>query len=120
MMKSRVLLAGAAFALATSHGIAGSRDARAAGLYVSDRGVRPLGRGGAFVAGADDLGAIWYKPAGIVDAPSSLLVDASWLHYTSDFTRQTLTTSSSGTTYVQTFPKVSGSTAVLPVPTIAA
>jgi long-chain fatty acid transport protein len=93
-------------------------DARAAGLYFSDRGVRPLGRGGAFVAGADDLGAIWYNPAGVVDAPSSVLVDASWLHYTSDFTRQTLATSSTGTQYTDTSPRVSGATPVLPVPTI--
>ena len=60
--------------------LATAADAGAAGLYFSDRGVRPLGRGGAFVAGADDLGAIWYNPAGIVDAPSSFLLDASWLN----------------------------------------
>jgi long-chain fatty acid transport protein len=100
-------------------GLAAAGEARAAGLYFSDRGVRPLGRGGAFVAGADDLGAIWYNPAGLVDAPTSVLVDASWLHYTADFTRQTLTTSATGTTFVQTFPQVSGSTPILPVPTIA-
>jgi long-chain fatty acid transport protein len=99
--------------------LAAGGQARAAGLYFSDRGVRPLGRGGAFVAGADDLGAIWYNPAGIVDAPSSFLLDASWLHYTSDFTRQSQTTSATGTTFVQTFPAVSGSTPVLPVPTLA-
>jgi long-chain fatty acid transport protein len=99
--------------------LATSSDARAAGLYFSDRGVRPLGRGGAFVAGADDLGGIWYNPAGIVDAPSGLLVDATWLHYTSDFSRQAPTTSSSNTTFVQSFPRVSGSTPVLPIPTIA-
>jgi long-chain fatty acid transport protein len=93
--------------------------ARAAGLYFSDRGVRPLGRGGAFVAGADDLGAIWYNPAGIVDAPSSLLFDAAWLHYTADFSRQTLATSASGTRFVQTFPQVGGTTPVLPIPTVA-
>jgi long-chain fatty acid transport protein len=96
-----------------------AHEARAGGLYVSDRGARPLGRGGAFVAGADDLGAIWYNPAGIVEAPSSLLVDAAWLHYTSDFTRQALSTSAQGTTYTTTFPTVSGSTPVLPIPTIA-
>jgi long-chain fatty acid transport protein len=95
-------------------------EGQAAGLYFSDRGVRPLGRGGAFVAGADDLGAIWYNPAGIVDSASSLLLDASWLHYTSNFTRQTLVTSATGTEYVQGFPTVSGSTPVLPIPTIAA
>ena len=96
-----------------------THDARAAGLYVSDRGVRPLGRGGAFVAGADDLGAIWYNPAGIVESPSSLLLDASWVHYSSDFTRQTLSTSATGTTFEQTYPTVHGSTPVLPIPTIA-
>jgi long-chain fatty acid transport protein len=100
--------------------LATAADAGAAGLYFSDRGVRPLGRGGAFVAGADDLGAIWYNPAGIVDAPSSFLIDASWLNYSSDYTRQALTTSATGTTFVQTLPTVHGQTSVLPVPTIAA
>src|SRR5580693_4910340 len=94
-------------------------DARAAGLYFSDRGVRPIARGGAFVAGADDLGAIWYNPAGIVDAPSSILFDGAWLHYTAGFTRQTLTTSANGTTFVEQFPQVNGSTPILPIPTIA-
>lgn len=107
-------------ALVAAGTLAAAGDARAAGLYFSDRGVRPLGRGGAFVAGADDLGAIWYNPAGIVDAPTSFLFDASWLHYTSDFTRQALTTSATGTTFVQSFPTVAGSTGPLPVPTIAA
>ncbi len=94
-------------------------DASAAGLYFSDRGARPLARGGAFVAGADDLGAIWYNPAGIVDAPSGILFDATWLHYTSEFTRQAQTTSATGTTFVQSSPTVDGSTPVLPVPTLA-
>jgi long-chain fatty acid transport protein len=107
-------------ALVAAGCLAVAGEAHAAGLYFSDRGVRPMGRGGAFVAGADDLGAIWYNPAGIVDAPTSLLLDASWLHYTSDFTRQALTTSSTGTTFIQSFPRVSGSTPVLPIPTIAA
>ena len=113
-MRATTLTAAAAIVAA----LAATRDARAAGLYFSDRGVRPLGRGGAFVAGADDLGAIWYNPAGIVDAPSGLLIDATWLHYTSDFSRQALTTSGTGTTFVQSFPSVRGSTPVLPVPTI--
>jgi len=113
-MKKRTITA-AAVLLA----LAASGEARAAGLYFSDRGVRPLGRGGAYVAGADDLGAIWYNPAGIVDAPSSILFDGSWLHYTAGFTRQTLTTSASGTTFVEQFPQVSGSTPILPIPTLA-
>ncbi len=112
--------AGAALASALALAmLAMAGDAQAAGLYFSDRGVRPLGRGGAFVAGADDLGAIWYNPAGLVDAPSGLLFDIGWLHYTSEFTRQALTTSSTGTSFVQTFPQVHGSTPVLPIPTLA-
>jgi long-chain fatty acid transport protein len=110
-------------ALAATLGVAAvltaAADVGAAGLYFSDRGTRPLARGGAFVAGADDLGAIWYNPAGIVDAPTGFLVDATWLHYTSEFTRQAQTTSATGTTFVQSFPGVSGSTPILPVPTIA-
>jgi long-chain fatty acid transport protein len=39
--------------------------ARAGGMFVSPHGARPLGRGGAFVAGADDLNAIYYNPAGV-------------------------------------------------------
>jgi long-chain fatty acid transport protein len=95
-----------------------ARDAGAAGLYFSDRGVRPLGRGGAFVAGADDLGAIWYNPAGLADAGTSFLLDASWLHFTSSFTRQTNVADANGTVRTDTFPTVHGTTPVLPIPTI--
>src|SRR5688572_4735107 len=58
----------------------------AAGMYWSDRGIRPLGRGGAFVAGADDLGAIAYNPAGLADAGSSLLLDAALVNVRTEFT----------------------------------
>jgi long-chain fatty acid transport protein len=100
--------------------------ADAAGLYFADRGVRPLGRGGAFIAGADDLGAIAYNPAGIYEAGSQLLVDASWLHFTSDYTRRSLvrqvdpgTGQPTGAEFVQTYPEVHGSSPILPIPTIA-
>ena len=100
---------------------AAAGDARSAGLYVSDRGVRPLGRGGAFVAGADDLGAIWYNPAGVVATPSSLLLDGSWIDYSVTFTRSTLSTSAPPvqTTFVQTLSPVGGTTPFLPIPTFA-
>jgi long-chain fatty acid transport protein len=94
-------------------------EARAGGLFVVDRGVRPLGRGGAFVAGADDLGAIWYNPAGLADAGSSLLLDASWLDFSTDYTRQTEVAGSGGAEFVYTFPQTHGSTPFLPIPTIA-
>jgi long-chain fatty acid transport protein len=93
-------------------------DAHAAGLYFSDRGVRPLGRGGAFVAGADDFNATWYNPAGLADAGSSFLLDSSWLNFSSTFARQTNVPSANGTVYTDTFPTVSGSTKFLPIPTI--
>jgi long-chain fatty acid transport protein len=111
----------AAVLAATLGGLAAASRADAAGLYVSDRGVRPLGRAGAFVAGADDLGAIWYNPAGVVATPSSLLLDGSWVDYSDSFTRQALTTSAppTQTTFVQTLPRVEGKTPFLPIPTIA-
>jgi long-chain fatty acid transport protein len=93
-------------------------DARAGGLYFSDRGVRPLARGGAFVAGADDLGAVWYNPAGLADAGTSFLLDASWLHFASTFTRRATVTDANGAQYPQTFAPAQGSTPVLPLPTL--
>jgi long-chain fatty acid transport protein len=95
-----------------------TRPAAAAGLYFSDGGVRPLSRGGAFVAGADDLGAMQYNPAGLADAGTSLMLDASWLNFTSDFTRQTQVTDASGATHVVGSPTVHGSAPVEPIPTI--
>ncbi len=92
--------------------------AHASGLYFSDRGVRPLGRGGAFVAGADDLGAVWYNPAGIIDADTSVLVDASWLHFSSDFTRRSQVVDSSGVVRVYQFPGTQGTSPILPIPTV--
>lgn len=92
----------------------------ASGLYFSDRGVRPLGRGGAFVAGADDVGATWYNPAGLADAGTSLLVDASWLNFSADFTRATNVTDANGAIHTYTFPTVHGSSPFLPIPTIGA
>ncbi|MEZ4440377.1 MAG: outer membrane protein transport protein [Polyangiaceae bacterium] len=102
-----------------------SATAAAAGLYFSERGVRPFGRGGAFVAGADDLGAIWYNPAGIYDAGTSILFDASWLNFTSDYTRRALLQQTDPNTgqpvgqFEQTFPTVSGSSPIIPIPTLA-
>lgn len=95
------------------------REGRAAGLYLSDRGVRPLGRGGAFVAGADDLSSIWYNPAGLADAGTSFLLDASYLHFASTFTRQVVTSDMNGGQATETLPAASGSAPFLPIPTLA-
>lgn len=98
--------------------VAAAGDAGASGLYYTQRGARPLGRGGAFVAGADDIGAIWYNPAGLADAGSSVLVDLAWLNFKSDFTRRTQVADRAGTLYNYDYPTVEGTTKVVPIPTI--
>lgn len=98
--------------------LAVSNPTQAAGLFFSDRGVRPLARGGAFVAGADDLGSIWYNPAGLADAGNGALADFSWMHFTDEFSRQALVADAAGTLNTYRFPTVSGSTPFLPIPTL--
>lgn len=99
--------------------------ARGAGLYFADRGVRPAGRAGAFIAGADDLGAIAYNIAGIYDAGSQILFDASWLRFSSDYTRQSYVrqvdpnTGATTATFLQTYEEVSGESPFVPIPTLA-
>ena len=111
-------LAGAAVGLAPA-------SADAAGLYFPDRGVRPLGRGGAFVAGADDLGAVAYNIAGTYDAGAAVLIDASWVNFNSEYTRQSIVDQVDPNTgepvgqFLQTFPTVNGATPFLPIPTLA-
>ena len=45
--------------------LAFSSNAQASGYYTSDVGVRSFSRGGAYVAGCDDLLALWYNPAAL-------------------------------------------------------
>jgi long-chain fatty acid transport protein len=116
LFSERRLLRSTLLAFAT---VLSASAADAAGLYTADRGVRPLGRGGAFVAGADDLSSIWYNPAGLADAGSSVLVDFAWLNYSSEFTRRASVTTAGGTVQHVDYPTVSGSTPFLPIPTIA-
>lgn len=99
--------------------------AEAAGLYLTERGVRPLGRGGAFVAGADDLGSIAYNPAGLYDAGMQFLIDASYVRFSSEFTRKAIATQTDPNTgqpvsqMPVTYDKVNGSAPFLPIPTLA-
>jgi long-chain fatty acid transport protein len=122
----RALPRGACALLAAAAAASSAQPADAAGLYFADRGVRPAGRAGAFIAGADDLGAIAYNPAGFFEAGSQLLIDASWLRFTSDYTRRSLvrqvdpnTGEPTGTDFLQTYPEVHGTSPILPIPTIA-
>ena len=39
--------------------------AQASTYYLSDVGIRAFSRGGAYVAGADDISAQWYNPAAL-------------------------------------------------------
>ncbi len=100
------------------------RGAHAAGLYFAERGVRPLARGGAFTAAADDLHAVWYNPAGVYDAGQQFLVDASLLHYTTSYTRVARlkqvdpNTGDVVSEHEQIFPTVEGSSSPIPIPTI--
>ena len=100
-------------------GFASSR-AEAGGLYFSDRGVRPMGRAGAFVAGADDLGAVWYNPAGLADAGTSVLADFAYLRFDVEYTRELLIRDADNTMRTVKSPTVNGSSPVLPLPTLAA
>lgn len=105
--------------------VACATEAHASGLFFSDRGVRPLGRGGAFVAGADDLGAIHYNPAGIADAPRQALADVGWLLFHSSYTRvarrRQVDPNTDEVTQVwdQTYPEAEGSAPLIPIPTLA-
>lgn len=96
-----------------------SGTARGSGFYFSDRGVRPMGRAGAFVAGADDLGSLWYNPAGLADAGTSVLADFSWLRFSSEYTRELRIVDADDTVRYVRSPKVTGSSPVIPFPTIA-
>src|SRR5512132_2451371 len=65
-----------------------ARDALGAGLVLSPRGVRPLARAGAFVAGADDANALSYNPAGLAFAPNEVLADAGLVLLESTYQRR--------------------------------
>lgn len=99
-----LLLAG--FLFAPTH-------AEAGGFYLPNRGVRPMGRGGAMVAsGGGDLNGIWYNPAHLAGIESTKFVgDVAVLGAFSSFKRAPRTTRSGET---ETYPRVSNQ--ALPVP----
>lgn len=103
----RGLPAGAAL-LATLVGLA---PATAGGMYLPFRGVRSTGRAGAFIAGVDDVAALWTNPAGLaaVDAPTGL-VDATFVGQSVDYDR----VDSGGNQQ----PTVSNESPGLPVPSL--
>lgn len=86
--------------------------AQAAGLFLAPRGVRPLARAGAFVAGADDPNALSYNPAGLAFSQNGILIDVGLPLHNTDYTRQN---PASG----EFMPTVQGEGMMLPSPTIA-
>lgn len=94
--------------------------ANAAGLYFSDRGVRPMGRAGAYVAGVDDLHGIWFNPAGIADAGDAVLVDFAWLRFTNTYQRRLRIEDADGVMRNVDSGEIRGSSSFLPLPTFAA
>lgn len=87
--------------------------AHAAGLFLAPRGVRPLARGGSYVAGADDVNALSYNPAGLAESKTGVLIDLGLPLYTTDYTRQVYNTSAP----MQT---VQGKGMGIPIPTLGA
>lgn len=86
--------------------------AQGGGLYMAGHGVRGLARGGAFTAGGDDPGGIWYNPANIGGLDGiHVLVDGSLVFMRMDYTR----VDSGG----NLLPTVSNEGSLMPLPTIA-
>jgi long-chain fatty acid transport protein len=87
------------------------RSAQAGGLYLLDRGARPLSRAGAFVAGADDPHALWYNPAGLDESGDRVLLDGTLTVLSASYRRSNADGSEA--------PRVEASRLALPIPTMA-
>ncbi len=61
--------------------------AHAGGFWITDRGARPMSRGFAFVAGADDPQSLWYNPAGLGWSGKQLMLDASYMFFDGTYAR---------------------------------
>lgn len=88
--------------------------AQAAGFYYSDSGTRAMARGGAFVAGADDLSAQYYNPAALMhlDRPQ-VYVNYTMFHQSVQFTREDLDETGAVT---ETWPTVKNGAAPMQIP----
>lgn len=118
MTRHRFLLSVATAATASSLVLAAA-ESSAAGLYFSDRGVRPMGRAGAYVAGVDDLHGIWFNPAGVTDAGDAILIDFAWLRFQNTYVRNMRIVDADDTVRHVESPEVRGSSSFLPLPTMA-
>jgi len=112
--RSRDALSALACVLALAAAVA-PRTSRASGFYLTDRGVRSLGRAGAHVAGGDDQHAAWYNPANLVVGGPGVLFDLSLLAWGNQYRRVAQPTDTSPQVR---FDAVSGSALPIPVPTL--
>ncbi len=88
------------------------RGSHAGGLFMPGHGVRGLGRAGAFTAGGDDPGGIWYNPANIGGLEGlQLLIDGTMIFLNMDYRRL----DSGG----NLLPPVSNDGPILPIPNLA-
>lgn len=94
---------------ALAFGLLPSARALAGGFYLAPRGTRPLARGGAYVAGADDVHSLWYNPAGLAYAGDQLTLDFTLALFEARFAR----IDGGGVP----LPEVTGRHAYLPIPT---
>jgi long-chain fatty acid transport protein len=85
--------------------------ANASGWYLTERGVRSLGRGGAFVAGAKGAESLWINPAGLKGAGNTFTMEGNLNFLRGSFTRF----DDAGTTR----DKVDLEVAYLPIPMFA-
>ncbi len=86
--------------------------AKAGGLFLNTRGVRPTARAGAFVAGADDAGALWFNEAGLAQGTPNFTFDLTFVRQSVEYRRV-----DSGN---NPQPAVRNKTPGIPAPTIAA
>ena len=70
------------------------------------------------MAGADDLGAMWYNPAGVADAQGTFFMDASFMLFGADFQRRTQVAGDGGALQTYDYPSVHGDGPPLAIPTI--
>ena len=101
--------------VATLFAMASPTGALASGFYMPGRGVRPMGRGGAYVAsGGGNLNSLWYNPANLATLQDTqLTLDMAIIGTFSKFDRAPRETEGGGTVE---YPQVSNQSAPDPDP----
>ena len=92
-------------------------DAMAAGLFLPGRGVKPLGRAGAYVASTQgDLNSLWYNPAGLAGLQGTqLTIDLAFVDLAFEFQRAPRTLPNGD---VQTYDAVQNEAAPQAIPQV--